>query len=74
MNEFLDGLGNDFSFQKPLAIPDQEKPNSYTESKINIVQEKSLNTLSLIRYLQQRRISLDLAVRYCREGKILIEQ
>ncbi len=69
VGEFLLQLSSNFSFKKPLAIHLQEQLNSSAESKINILQDKSLSSFSLLRYLQQRRIPIDLAESYCREVK-----
>ncbi len=69
VGECLDQLSNNLSFQKPLVIQDQKKDNSITESKIIILQEKALTSLPLLRYLQQRKIPVDLADAFCREVK-----
>ncbi len=69
VGEFLYQLSGNFSFQKPLVIHSHEQDTRNTESKINILQEKALSSFSLLRYLQQRRIPIDLAESYCREVK-----
>ena len=69
IGEFLHQLNSNFSFQKPLAFHSQKQDTPNTESKINILQEKALSSFSLLRYLQQRRIPIDLAESYCREVK-----
>lgn len=43
--------------------------NEHEESKIKILHEGSLSSFALLRYLQQRRISIDIAVQFCREVK-----
>lgn len=69
VREFLHQLSSNFSFQKPLVIHSHEQDTRNTESKINILQKKALSSFSLLRYLQQRRIPIDLAESYCREVK-----
>ncbi len=69
VGEFLHQLSGNFSFQKSLLIHDQKNLNNTTENKINILQEKSLSSFSLLRYLQQRRIPIDLAESFCKEVK-----
>jgi len=69
VGEFLHQLSSGFSFQKPSLTPDQIKVASNAESRINILQEKSLSSFSLLRYLQQRKIPIDLAEVYCKEVK-----
>jgi hypothetical protein len=69
VGEFLHQLSSGFSFQKPSLTPDQIKLNRNAESKINILHEKTLTSLSLLRYLQQRKIPIDLAEVYCKEVK-----
>ncbi len=69
VGEFLHQLSSNFSFQKPFVFHSCEQDRNNTESKINILQEKELSSFSLLRYLQQRRIPLELAECYCREVK-----
>ncbi len=66
VGEFLHQLSGNFSFQKPLIISDDEKLNSATESKINILHEKPLSSFSLLSYLQRRRIPIDIATSFCK--------
>jgi DNA primase len=69
IGEFMQKLSSNFSFQKPLINHSQEHFNSNTESKINIIQEKEVSSFSLLRYLQQRRIPIEVAEQFCREIK-----
>jgi hypothetical protein len=69
VGEFLHQLSSNFSFQKPFVFHSVEQDRNNTESKINILQEKALSSFSLLRYLQQRRIPVELAECFCREVK-----
>lgn len=68
IGEFLHLLSCNLSFQKPLIKQSDEQVES-TESKIKILQEKSLSSFSLLRYLHKRRLPFDLAERFCKEVK-----
>lgn len=66
VKELLQKFDNNFSFRQPPQISiasEEDRP----ESHIKIIGERSIISLSLIRYLNQRRISLNVAKRYCRE-------
>ncbi|MET6998696.1 toprim domain-containing protein [Chitinophaga defluvii] len=65
VGEFLQQLGGDLSLQKPLIrqAVDEDKP----ENQIKVLQEFSLSSYALLRYLEQRRIPVDIADKYCRE-------
>lgn len=66
VGEFLQMLKGSFSFhQQPN--PDTTLPDKKVEAQIKILQEKPLASFALFRYLQQRKISLELAQRYCLE-------
>ena len=69
VGEFLHQLGGNLSFQKPLAHHLDEQAESSPESKIKILQEKTLSSFSLLRYLHQRRLPIDLVEAYCHEVK-----
>ena len=69
VGEFLHQLSGNFSLQKPLIKHLDEQSESAAKSEIKIVQEKSLSSFLLIRYLHQRRLSMDLVERHCREVK-----
>ncbi len=64
VGELMKKLDNSFSFQSPHS---QTKQQDEQAKKIKIVNEKSITSLILIRYLHKRRIPLDLAVKFCRE-------
>jgi hypothetical protein len=67
VGEFLHQLGGGLSFHQPLVRHPNEQVNRNVESKINILQEKALASFSLLQYLQQRRLPIELATHYCRE-------
>lgn len=69
VGEFLHQLNSNLSFQKPLVSHLDEKLESDAESKIKVLQEKTLSSFPLLRYLHQRRLPIDLAERFCREVK-----
>ena len=69
VGEFLHQLSGNISFQKPLVKHSHEQAKSDVESKIKILQEKTLSSFSLLRYLHQRRLPIDLVERYCSEIK-----
>ena len=64
IGEFLQNLNDDFSFHQPVFHqPEQLK----TEKKLNILQHYSISSFALLRYLEQRRIPIDIADEFCRE-------
>ncbi len=64
IGEFLQKLNNDFSFhQCVFHQPEQLK----TEKKLNILHDYSISSFALLRYLEQRRIPIDIADQFCRE-------
>ncbi len=69
VGEFLHQLSSNLSFHQPLVKHLNKQADSDAESKINILQEKSLSSFSLLRYLQQRKIPIDLAESLCKEVK-----
>ncbi len=69
VGEFLHQLSGNLSFQKPLLKHLDEQIESDGESKIKILQEKTLSSFSLLRYLHRRRLPIELVERYCREVK-----
>jgi DNA primase len=69
VGEFLHQLGGNLSFQKPLIKHSHEPGKCDVESKIKILQEKTVSSFSLLRYLNQRRLPIELVERYCREVK-----
>jgi DNA primase len=64
--EFLKNLCKDFSFHQPLEIR-QDVRHEKRESRITILKERAISSLSLQRYLYQRRIPLEVAESYCKE-------
>jgi len=69
VGEFLHQLSGNLSLQQPFVKHLKKQADGDPESKVGILQEKGLSSFSLLRYLQQRRIPIDLAERYCREVK-----
>ncbi len=67
VSEFLHQLSRNLSFQKPPVKQLNKQADSEPESKIIILQEKALSSFSLLRYLHQRRLPMDLVERYCQE-------
>ena len=67
IGEFLNQLSGHLSFPKPFTIHQQNQPKINTENKINILREKPISSLLLLRYLQKRRIPIDIAECYCVE-------
>ncbi|MDE3183185.1 MAG: toprim domain-containing protein [Bacteroidota bacterium] len=64
IGEFLQKLNSDFSFRQPVFHqPEQLK----TEKKITIFQDYSISSFALLRYVEQRRIPIDIADQFCRE-------
>ncbi len=64
-------MGNNFSFHQPIRHLTKQQEES-EESKIKIVKERPLSSFILVRYLQQRRIPLEVAERFCREVKYVM--
>ena len=65
IGELLEKLANNLSFQKPVLQQPFNKPEP--ENQIKILGDFTLSSSALLRYLQQRRIPVDIADRYCRE-------
>ena len=62
--EFLQKLNGNFSFHQP----DFRRPNANeAEPKIKILQEHSISSFGLLKYLEQRRIPIDIADQFCKE-------
>ncbi len=64
VKELLEKLNSNFSFHQQRLIP---QPGLPEESLIKINAEKNLSSLSLLRYVRQRRIAESIARKYCRE-------
>ena len=66
VGEFLKTLSAHFSLHQPISIS-PIKENHTTGSPIKIIKESPLKSFSLIRYLYQRRIPIEVARKYCQE-------
>ncbi len=64
----LKKLSNNLSFRQPLQQPSPLQKEK-DESKIKITAEAPLSSFILFRYLQQRRIPLEIAQQFCKEVK-----
>jgi len=65
VGEFLKKLDGNFSFQKHLkSFP---KRKNEPEHQLKILKDVALSSHALIRYLEQRKIPIETATRYCRE-------
>ncbi|ASZ09612.1 toprim domain-containing protein [Chitinophaga pendula] len=65
VSEFLQNLSGNLSLQKPSLQQSITRPEP--ENQIKILGDFILSSTALLRYLQQRRIPVDIADRYCRE-------
>ena len=65
VSEFLQNLSGNLSLQKPSIQQSVTRPEP--ENQIKILGDFILSSTALLRYLQQRRIPVDIADRYCRE-------
>ncbi len=66
VGEFLKEVNGHFSFHRPVILP-LDKDEDHTDSKIEIVGERTISSLALERYLTQRRIPINIAKEYCKE-------
>src|SRR5690606_29470442 len=65
VGEFLKKLNGNFSFQEPSkSFP---KRKNEPEHQLKILKDVALSSHVLIRYLEQRKIPIETATRYCRE-------
>ncbi|MDT0641608.1 toprim domain-containing protein [Zunongwangia sp. F363] len=65
VGEFLKKLDGGFSFQEPLkSIPKRE---GEPEHQLKILKEIELSSYALIRYLERRKIPVEIATQYCLE-------
>jgi hypothetical protein len=62
VGEFLQKLNGDFSFHQPV-FEQVETPEK--ESKITILQSFKLTSIPLLRYLEQRRVPVEIARQFC---------
>lgn len=65
VSELLQNLSGNLSLQKPSIQQSITRPEP--ENQIKILGDFILSSTALLRYLQQRRIPIDIADRYCRE-------
>lgn len=63
--ELLQNLSGNFSLHKPVSP--RSFPKDEQEKQIRILGDSVLSSTALLRYLQQRRIPIEIADRYCRE-------
>lgn len=68
VGELLGKLSNIFSFHRPI-LRQSEQQKEGDENAIKIIKEGRLSSFSLVRYLDQRRIPIDIAERFCKEVK-----
>lgn len=66
VGEFLKEVNGHFSFHKPATTP-LHKDEDNSECRIEIVNEKTISSIALERYLTRRRIPIDLAKEFCKE-------
>lgn len=66
IGKLLRQLNDDVSFH-PHFTDSKKEAIDEIKNRIVIVKEKELTSFSLLRYLQKRRISFDIAHQYCRE-------
>ncbi len=65
ISELLQKLSGNLSLHKPVLQQSFSKPKP--ENQIKIIGDFILSSTALLRYLQQRRIPVDIADQYCRE-------
>lgn len=65
IGELLQKLRSGLSFQKPLSHDPQTLQKE--KEKLRVLDHFALRSCSLLRYLKQRRISIDIAEQYCCE-------
>ncbi|WP_413999146.1 toprim domain-containing protein [Flavobacterium sp. W1B] len=65
VSEFLQKLYSNFSLQQPTILPSNKSIS--TESKIKILGDFPITSPSLLRYLEERKIHLEIAKQFCRE-------
>lgn len=66
VRDFLEKLNGSFSFQQQLSkttATEKKQPEPF----IKIISERGLFSVSLLRYIKQRRIAENIAANYCRE-------
>jgi len=64
VGEFLQKMDTGFSFHRPIvSLPVQNE----SEHKITILQDFAISSFALLKYLEQRKIPVDIAEQFCRE-------
>lgn len=64
VSEFLQKMDDGFSFHQPIVRhPVEHEP----EHKITILQDFNISSFALLKYLEQRKIPVDIAEQFCRE-------
>ncbi|PZX94928.1 DNA primase [Flavobacterium aquariorum] len=71
VSEFLQKLNGNFSLQQPTLLP----PNKSvaTANKIRILGEFPITSPSLLKYLEHRKISVEIAEQFCREVRYKLD-
>ncbi len=64
VSDFLQKINNDFFFHQPVI---HQQAQGDPEHKITIIQDFFISSVALLKYLEQRRIPIDIAAKYCRE-------
>lgn len=67
VGELIRDLKLYFSFHQPLPTRHSQKAVPASEKRIKIVAELPLSSPHLLRYLEHRRIAIEVAEKYCRE-------
>lgn len=63
--EYLQKLNENFSFQTPYCRHPEEQV--ITDSKIKVLRDFNLSSFALLRYLEQRKIPIEIVEQFCRE-------
>lgn len=72
IGELLQNLSGNFSFQQPKI--QQADYTNVQEQKIKILKETTLSSPSLLRYLEHRRIPIEIAQHYCVEVRYALNK
>lgn len=72
IGELLRNLSGNFSFQQPTI--QQRDYTIVQEQKIKILKETPLSSPSLLRYLEHRRIPIEIAQQYCVEVRYTLDK
>lgn len=67
ISEFIEKAKDNLSFHPPLITSAALENTEISEGKISIVNEKEVSSFALYRYLQERKIPIDAARRFCKE-------